>query len=75
MKKEGHGEIHAVAFYVFAAALTQPVSGIRLAAPFGYHYYSLDHLLPLKPPRIGPVTKAYRALARRATLTRPTLLS
>src|SRR5258708_2342473 len=55
IKKEDHGEKRAVAFYVLAAALTQPVSGIRSAAPFGYHYNSRDHLLPLKPLRIGPV--------------------
>src|SRR5688572_26150381 len=32
----------------FAAAPTQPVGGIRTAAP-GYHY-TLDHLLTLEPP-------------------------
>src|SRR5437870_2952065 len=71
MKQEGPGGIHPGAFYLIAAAPDgQPVGGVRSAAPAGYHY-TLDHLLPLGPPRPPPGTvRRRRALIRRATVAR-----
>src|SRR5437588_1423772 len=62
--------IYPGAFYLIAAAPDgQPVGGVRSAAP-GYHY-TLDHLLPLGPPRPPPGTvRRRRALVRRATVAR-----
>ena len=52
----------------------QPVGCVNAAAP-RYHY-TLDHLLLLEPPRAKPSNMCLaRALARRATLTRPNIIS